>query len=190
MASHVAIDIEIGAKEAAVGSFLSHVEIVRASPARTRNLSDPLSIPVPRIPDAPSSIEPDALFAIGDRYYALEADMGTESVEAVIKPKIRAYREVVASRNIDDHFGIDNLTVLFVTVSVKRMHNMMAAVASIAANGRSAMFAFAYRPDLAQFAHAPAPDGEMFRALWQRVGFDDLRFGVIDRVVGEVRAKI
>ena len=82
---------------------------------------------MPPITDAPKWIEPDALFAINDRFFALEADMGTESIEAVIKPKIRAYREIVASGMIDDHFGIDNLRVLFVTTNEKRMGNMMKA---------------------------------------------------------------
>ena len=86
---------------------------------------------------APKWIEPDALFALGDRYFAIEADTGSESIESVIKPKIRAYRQIVAMGMIDDHFGIDNLRVLFVTTSEKRMRNMMAAVASIARNGRS-----------------------------------------------------
>jgi hypothetical protein len=49
---------------------------------------------------------------------------------------------------IDVHFGIDNLAVLFVTTSEKRTRNMMKVVASIARNGRSAMFGLAYRPDL------------------------------------------
>jgi hypothetical protein len=68
--------------------------------------------------------------------------MGTESIEAVIKPKIRAYREIVASGTIDHHFGLDNLAVLFVTTNDKRMRNMMKAVESIARNGRSKMFGF------------------------------------------------
>jgi hypothetical protein len=103
--------------------------------------------------------------------------MGSESIEAVIKPKIRGYREIVASRTIDDHFGIDNLTVLFVTTIEKRLGNMMAALASIAKNSRSIMFGFACRSDLAQFANAPAPDGRMFREPWRRAGFDDFRLG-------------
>ena len=124
--------------------------------------------------DAPRWIEPDALFAIGERFFALEADMGTESIEAVIKPKIRAYRQIVATGTIDDHFGIDNLAVLFVTTNEKRMRNMMKAVESIARNGRSTMFGFACRPDLGQFTRSPAPDGRMFREPWRRVGHDDM----------------
>jgi hypothetical protein len=129
---------------------------------------------VPPIPDSPKWIEPDALFAIDDRMYAIEADMGTESIETLIKGKIRAYREIVASRAIDDQFAIDNLKILFVTTNEKRMRNMMAAVASIAREGRSTMFGFACRADLADFMRAPVPNGRMFSLSWRRVGFDDL----------------
>ena len=102
MASHVALDIEIGARAVEHVRFRNHVEIVSASPpSEHRTFPNPLCVAVPPIADAPKWIEPDALFAIGDRYFALEADMGTESIEAVIKPKIRAYREIVASGAID-----------------------------------------------------------------------------------------
>jgi hypothetical protein len=130
---------------------------------------------VPTIPDTPKWIEPDALFGIDNRFFAIEADTGSESIEAVIKPKIRAYREIVASGMIDDHFGIDNLRVLFVTTNEKRMRNIMAALASIARNGRSTMFGFACRPDLGRLAGAPAPDGRMFSEGWARIGHDDMR---------------
>ena len=130
---------------------------------------------MPPIPGAPKWIEPDALIGIDDRYFAIEADTGSESIEGVIKPKIRAYREIVAAGMIDDHFGIDNLRVLFVTTNEKRMRNMIAAVASIAREGRSTMFGFACRPDLGQLAGAPAPDGRMYAQPWARAGRDDMR---------------
>jgi hypothetical protein len=176
MASHTALDIEIGARTAPQVRIRNHIEIISASPPRTLTFPNPLSIAVPSIADTPRWIEPDALFAIGDRYFALEADMGTESIEAVIKPKIRAYRQIVATHTIDDHFGIDNLVVLFVATNEKRMRNMMKAVESIARNGRSTMFAFACRPDLSSFTRASAPDGRMFRESWHRVGHRDLCF--------------
>jgi hypothetical protein len=181
MASHIALDIEVGARATPGARFRNHVEIISASPARTQTFPNPLNVAVPPIADAPRWIEPDALFAIGERYFALEADMGTESVEAVIKPKIRAYREIVASGTIDNHFGIDNLAVLFVTTNEKRMRNMMKAVESIARNGRSTMFGFACRSDLGQFTRAPAPDGRMFREPWRRVGHEDRRLDTITK---------
>jgi hypothetical protein len=39
--------------------------------------------------------------AVAARRIALEADTGSESIEGVIKPKIRAYREIVAAGIID-----------------------------------------------------------------------------------------
>jgi hypothetical protein len=176
MASEIALDIEIGARSAGA-PFSNHIEIIAAAPARTRSLPHSLRVAVPPIPGAPKWIEPDALFAIGERYYAIEADRGTESIETIIKPKIIAYREIVASCVIDEHFGIDNIRVLFVTTNETRMRNMMDAVASIATNGRSRMFGFAFRPDLANFTRAPAPTGRMFAQAWERVGYEPLQLG-------------
>ena len=175
MVSQIALDIEIGAREAKHPRFCNHIEIIKNAPERTQRFPKPLRVAVPPIPGAPKWIEPDALFALDDRVFAIEADTGSESIESVIKPKIRAYREIVASGTIDDHFGIDNLRVLFVTTNEKRIRNMMAAVASIVRDGRSTMFAFACRPDLGQLAGASAPDGRMFAHAWARVGREDMR---------------
>lgn len=177
MASEIALDIEIGARSAPGVRFCNHIEIIAAASARTRSLPHPLRVAVPQIPGAPKWIEPDALFAIGERYYAVEADRGTESIETIIKSKIIAYREIVAACVIDDQFGIDNLRVLFVTTNETRMRNMMDAVASVATNCRSRMFGFAARPDLADFTRAPAPTGRMFAQAWERVGYEPLQLG-------------
>ncbi len=174
MASQIALDIEIGARAAKHLRFRNHVDIIKDAPERTQGFPKPLRVLVPPIPDALKWIEPDALFGIDNRFFAIEADTGSESIEGVIKPKIRAYREIVASGMIDNHFGIDNLRVLFVTTNEKRMRNMMAALASIARNGRSTMFGFACRPDLGQLAGAPPPDGQMFGTRWARAGNNDL----------------
>lgn len=174
MASDIVLDIEIGARDDGTTRFVSHIDIIKAAPEATRMRKNPLRIPVPEIAGAPKWIEPDALFGLGNRYYAVEADMGTESIDPIIRAKILAYREVVASCTIDDHLGIDNLTVLFVTTSEARMRNIMEELRSIARNGRTPMFAFACRPDLADFLRAPAPIGFMFRQNWERVGHETL----------------
>ncbi len=175
MASNIALDIEIGAREDKNAQFVSHIDIIKAAPAATRLLKKPLRIPVPDTVGAPKWIEPDALFGLGNRYYALEADMGTETIETIIRGKILAYREIVASCTIDDHLGIDNLTVLFVTTREPRMRSMMEELRAIARDGRTPRFAFACRPDLGDFMHTPAPIGEMFRASWERVGYEALQ---------------
>ena len=180
MASHIALDIEIGAR-ASTRRFRNHIEIINEAPERTRNFPKPLRVAVPPISGAPRWIEPDALIGIDNRYFAIEADTGSESIEGVIKPKILAYREIVAAGIIDDHFGIDNLRVLFVTTNAKRMRNMIAAVASIAREGRSTMFGFACRPELGQLAGAPAPDGRLFVEPWLRAGREDLRLDLANK---------
>jgi hypothetical protein len=174
MASNIVIDIEIGARVDQTARFVNHIEIIQAAPEATRALRNPLRIPVPETADVTKWIEPDALFGLGSRYYAVEADMGTESIDPIIRGKIFAYREIVASRTIDDHFGIDNLTVLFVTTNATRMRNIMNELRSIARDGKTPMFAFACRPDLATFMRAPAPTGDMLRTPWERVGYDPL----------------
>jgi hypothetical protein len=80
---------------------------------------------------------------------------------------------------IDDHFGIDNLRVLFVTTTAARMRNMIAAVASIARDGKSTMFGFACRPDLGRITGAPAPDGRLFVEPWLRAGRDDMQLDLV-----------
>ena len=150
-------------------------------PSARGRFPKPLRVLVPPIPGAPKWIEPDALIGIDDRYFAIEADTGSESIEGVIKPKILAYREIVASGMIDDHFGIDNLRVLFVTTNASRMRNMIAAVASIARGGQSTMFGFACRPDLGRLAGAPAPDGRLFAQPWLRAGRDDMRLDLANK---------
>jgi hypothetical protein len=170
MASHIALDIEIGVRAGKQRRFRNHIEIIKDAPERTQSFPKPLRVLVPPIPGAPKWSEPDALIGIDQRYFVIEADTGSESIEGVIKPKIRAYLEIVAAGMIDDHFGVDNLRVLFVTTNEKRMRNMIAAVASITREGRSTMFGFACRPELGQLASAPAPNGRLYAQPWHEPG--------------------
>jgi hypothetical protein len=172
MASDIALDIEIGARVRS-GAFRSHLDILRNAPEATQHAKRPLQIPV-TLDGRRTFVEPDALFAIGDRIYALEADKGTESIRAVIVPKILAYREIVADRIIDDWLGVDNLTVLFATASETRMRNVMRELERVARNGRSVMFAFRSDPAFSEFMQAAPPSGRLATAPWSRVGFDDL----------------
>ena len=176
MASEIAIDIEIGARAVPELRFVNHIEMIKATDF-AQVQAHPLRIPVPPLAAAAKWIEPDAMFGLGNRFYAIETDRGSESIETIIKGKILAYREIVARYVIDDHLGIDNLTVLFVTTNEKRQRNIMKLLQGIAKNQRSIMFAFACRPDLAHFMRTTAPTGRMFREPWKRVGFEDLLLG-------------
>lgn len=172
MASNIALDIEIGAR-AAGAPFRHHIDLIRAAPEATRALKKPLKIPV-TLEGRRTFVEPDAVFAIGDHCFALEADKGTESIAAVIVPKILAYREIVADHIIDDHLGVEKLTVLFATTSSARMKNVMSELRRVARDGRSIMFAFRAEPDFGDFLQTPAPTGRLFHDPWQRVGFDNI----------------
>ena len=173
MASDIALDIEIGTRLANL-AYRSHLDILKDASTSARSAKRPLQIPV-TLNGERTSIEPDALFGIGDRNYALETDKGTESIRAVIVPKILAYREIVASGIIDEWLGIDNLTVLFATPSDVRKRNIMRELETIARHGRSAMFGFHANPALASFMQAAPPSGRYATMPWARVGFDELR---------------
>ena len=172
MASDIAIDIEIGARKAGV-AFESHIDILSAAPLSTRMQKNPLQIPV-TLNGERLSVEPDALFSINGRVFALEADRGTESVKSVIVQKILAYREIVATGVIDAYLGVDNLRVLFATTSRRRMHYVMDELAKIARNGKSTMFGFRADEAFDDFLKSPMPTGRLFTAPWERVGHPDL----------------
>ena len=172
MASDIAIDIEIGARKAGV-AFKSHIDILSAAPQSTRMQKNPLQIPVTMNGER-LSVEPDALFSINGRVFALEADRGTESVKSVIVQKILAYREIVATGVIDAYLGVDNLRVLFATTSRRRMHYVMDELAKIARNGKSTMFGFRADEAFDDFLKSPMPTGRLFTAPWERVGHPDL----------------
>ena len=172
MASEIAIDIEIGARNAGV-PFKSHIDILRAAPLSTRMRNRPLKIPV-TLNGQRTFVEPDALFAINGRVFALEADKGTESIKGVIVPKILGYREIVAAGVIDDYLAVDNLWVLFATTSDKRMRNVMDELAGIARNGKSTMFSFRADAAVGGFLKSPPPTGRLFTSPWARVGHPDL----------------
>ena len=116
MASDIAIDIEIGARKAGV-AFKSHIDILQRRAAVDADAEEAAANPRHAERTSALSVEPDALFSINGRVFALEADRGTESVKSVIVPKILAYREIVAAGIIDDYLGVDNLRVLFATTS-------------------------------------------------------------------------
>jgi len=172
MASDIMIDIEIGARKADL-PFRNHLHLLTAAPVQTRVMKKPLRIPV-TIGGQDTFVEPDGVFSIASRWYALEADKGTESITSVIVPKILAYREIVADHIVDDHLGIDNLRVLFATTSTRRMKNVMRELQRIAANNRSAMFAFRSEDSFGAYLKTPMPSGRLAHAPWARVGCHDL----------------
>lgn len=117
-------------------------------PEATRQSASPLSMPMP----GGRHIIPDALFGLkypegGFRFFALEADRGTESVtrssarQTAFAQKLHSYGQVLAQRLHTAHWGLPNLTVLTVTTSQRRIDSLLAHVGSDGLSQRR--FAFA-----------------------------------------------
>ena len=96
--------------------------------------------------------EPDQLFGIDYggtyRFFALEADRGTEPLtrpnlkENSILRKILAYKSILISGEYRKRFGIPNLFPLFVTTADARVQNMLDLTRTIYPNGsRHLLFA-------------------------------------------------
>ena len=136
---------------------------------------EPKSVPCKSRSRSPASERASNRRAVCDQRAKLrvEADKGTESVTTVIRQKILAYREIVASGIIDDYLGVDNLKVLFATTSAKRMRHMMRELETIARNGKSTMFGFRAEDGFDDFLKAPKPNGNLYRERWARVGHPD-----------------
>ena len=164
------------AAAAAQEDLKTEEELIAAEEARRKKMADEiveeqirkdLAAKAVTLNGARTFMEPDALFSVNGRNFALEADKGTESIKAVIVPKILAYREIVAAGIIDDYLGVDNLRVLFATTSRKRMHNVMNELASIARDGKSTMFGFRADDTFGDFLKSPIPTGRLIAAPWQ-----------------------
>jgi hypothetical protein len=121
------------------------------------------------------AIEPDALFAINGRYFALEADRVHEPIRAeTLKRtsyfrKILQYRDVFKNRTYERVWRIPGLTVLNVTINPRHAQN----IADYMRDGlkyKASWMLFGAIPELASTRHAPTPNLPLF-GDWQRVGY-------------------
>ena len=98
---------------------------------------------------------PDDLFGlhypgIGYRFFAVEVDRCTESIErsrdakGTFAAKIAAYQEVLTARRYREWWGIPNLTVLTVTTNLGHAANLVEHVRRPGQHGDR--FAFAVEP--------------------------------------------
>lgn len=116
----ILVGIEVGAKEQGC-RLIPWTEILAKAPDKTRKLSHPHKLPAGK----KQTIIPDAIFGIlypqGAKFYALEADMGTEPIErshmrtSSFLRKVKQYREVIENRTFASHLGLKYLQVLTVT---------------------------------------------------------------------------
>lgn len=121
--------------------------------ARARRAANPLAIPLPSI-GAQRALVPDDLFGFeysgaGYRFFAVEIDRNTESVErkaltqTAFGRKVAGYLQLLRAHAYRDWWGIPNLTILTVTTNELHRLNMLAHVASQNEPILGSRFAFA-----------------------------------------------
>ena len=129
--------------------------------------------------------EPDALFAIGNTYFLLEADRGTESVErsnlhqASYLRKLLCYRHMFINKTPQHEWGIPAPIVLHVTTKKDRVPNILQLFNDVAAHfgqtsPKSYGMAYAAKPILGSFEKHPEPLLSLFDDQWDRVGYPPL----------------
>lgn len=145
--------LELGAK----GRWLRHIrreEILgHGKAARARQAANPLAIPLPAI-GAQRALVPDDLFGleypgVGYRFFAVEIDRNTESIErkaltqTAFGRKVAGYLQLLRAQIHRDWWGVPNLTILTLTTNEVHRRNMLVHVAGQDEPGLAGRFAFA-----------------------------------------------
>ncbi|MEO8722343.1 MAG: replication-relaxation family protein [Sphingobium sp.] len=124
-------------------------------PQNTRCSQNPMAIPLTEMEQ--KTLIPDDLFGIeypglGFRFFALEIDRNTESIErknlrqSAFGAKINGYLDILRNQRYRVHWGIPNLHVLTVTTNATHADNILAHVKKQADPNYVSRFAFAYEP--------------------------------------------
>lgn len=117
---------------------------------------------------------PDALFAIGDTYFAVEADRGTEPIErsnlnqTSYLRKFLQYAYALKGGTYKTEWGIPNLMVLHISTRPERTKGLMAFMEKLGAKSQSQCFKPA--PSLSSTVKAPKPFLTLLTDPYERVG--------------------
>ena len=172
MAACVGASIELCAGKAGIRYIPREEIFAHPNCVAARNASMPLAIPV----GGGGALIPDDLFGlhypgVGYRFFAVEVDRCTESIErsrnakGTFAAKIAAYREVLSARRYREWLGIPNLTVLTVTTSHGRAANLVEYVGRSGQHGNR--FAFTVEPSFGANWRVPKqPMTHLFDYQW------------------------
>lgn len=186
--------IEIGVRKTPGLRFISWVEILEHAPERARCAKNPFAIPAsvsyafPRTGKAHRAdvrIIPDGLFGIEYpshggkrlcRYFALEAERTNDIWASNFEQtswlkKVLAYRDIIQNRTHLQQLGIDNLRVLVVAPTRKKMLKVEALLHEVNEGRGSTRFLFQHIPVLGFEEEAAIPLSELFTTPFRRVGF-------------------
>lgn len=123
--------------------------------------------------------EPDQLFGIdygnGVRFFALEADRGTEPLtrpnlhENSILRKVLSYKDILIRGEYQKQWGIGKLYPLFVTTANERADNMVDLTRTIYPNGSNFLL-FKAIPGFHVYLRTPPLIPHLFTDPWKRTG--------------------
>jgi hypothetical protein len=196
MLCQIMASFEFGAREAGL-RFVTwkHILTSKHTPETTRQEAKPWHIPV-RI-NVDGKLEQIHVVADGQFFGirrifenensyvfcpGIEADCGSEPVEASnfarssIYKKFVAYREIIKQDIAYTRYGLPNLLVPFITTTRIRMQSMMKLLERMTDGKGSEEFLFKTFPSLTSFEKPPSPSGRMLTEDWERVGFEPFSF--------------
>jgi hypothetical protein len=179
--SYISASIALGTAQLGL-QFISVYDIIRDAPAKTRDASNPLSMPYEK-----SFFTPDLLCGFRDQsqatYLMHETDMGTEQTmfhevkNSTLSKKYLGYRSMLYRDLHTAQFGIPSVKILFATTMHGRLSNLKKAFKQIAdQDTRAAGVGPIYLrclPELDRHNHMKlAATGTLLLDPWQRVTAD------------------
>lgn len=135
---------------------------------------------------ASKPIEPDAIFAVGDTYFLLEADRNTENLlthnlelNSYLR-KLLCYRDVAYNKTAEKVWGIPQPFVLNVTTSRSHLENIKKLFVTIGehfgkANPKSYYLLYRAIPLLGSLDQHPEPLVSILDDVWDRVGHPNVQ---------------
>lgn len=153
--------------------ILSRPGAIRASKA-----SNPFALPIGLA--GQSAIVPDILFGLkypgsGFRFFAVECDRNTESIErrnlgqSAFSKKLLAYNAALRAQTYRTWWGIPNLHVLTITTSELHARNMIGAIAKHVEPDHQSAFALSVEPLFGAHWRVPRTALTLLGKPWQSV---------------------
>jgi hypothetical protein len=194
MISDTLASIELGTRNGTGLRFISWKEILSRAPELTRGTRNPFSIPVSishtfrmgSTERANFGLVPDALFGLeyvtgGQklyRFFALEAERANRVYCSNLHQtswlkKVLSYREIMANKTYQSHFGLPNLMVMVVTSTPAKIETMKQLIMEVTQDRGSTQFLFQSIPVLGCGSTPSEPRVDLFTGPWSRAGHPD-----------------
>jgi hypothetical protein len=179
MAACVGASIELAATARGV-RYLTKDDIFthRSCPEDTKSALNPLAIAV-----GGKTVIPDDLFGVAYpgpkyRFFAVEIDRNTESIErrsfgqSAYGRKLEAYLDIMLHRTYRTNWGLPGLMVLTVTTNITHRQHMIDHLAKLADPVLAQRFLFAAKPEFGSNWKVPEVMPDLFTEPWTRASGD------------------